>query len=607
MTAAKSYDYVVVGAGTSGLVLASRLTEDADVNVLLIEAGANRMGDPRIETPGFLSTLYGNPDFDWDYMSEPQVHVNNRQIAQPRGRVVGGTSAMNFSVVMYPSESNFAAWKSLGNEGWGPEDMAPYLRKFHTYTPPSEATSTLLSLERYMSPENQGTSGPVPITLPDVYGPFNQAWDEAFARLGWRTDADPIAGRKIGAFTAPLTVDGKTGQRGYAAAYYSPEVAQRPNLDLLTNTMVERVLLTEVEGEVVATGVQVRAKDGERQEIPAAREVILCAGSMNTPQLLELSGIGQRELLEKHDIPVILDRPGVGENLQDHCLASINFEVADDQVSGDIMRDPNVVQSLIQLYEQTRGGPLSGMPISMAYLPLVDHDGQLSREKVHELLDQHLGQQAADLSPALQKQFALQRELLQAGHNASSQYMLMPIQTHMLPGATTLADVLAKSLPGNYLTVMVLHNHPFSRGSVHIRSGNVEDKPVFDPNYLSHPLDLEILARHVQFLDQIVATEPLASMLKPQSRIPQGVVDYSDLEKTKEVVKERLYTCFHPAGTCAMMPAELGGVVDSQLKVHGTRNLRVVDASIFPLEPAGNIQATVYAVAERAADLIRTH
>ncbi|PYH43752.1 GMC family oxidoreductase [Aspergillus saccharolyticus JOP 1030-1] len=605
MTTAKSYDYVIVGAGIGGLVLASRLTEDADVNVLLIEAGANRMGDPRIETPGFMGTLYGNPDFDWDYMSEPQVHVNNRQMAQPRGRVVGGTSAMNFSVVMYPSEANFAAWKSLGNEGWGPEDMAPYLRKFHTYTPPSEATSTLLSLERYMSPENQGTGGPVPITLPDVYGPFNQAWDEAFDRLGWRTDADPIAGRKIGAFTAPLTVNGKTGQRGYAAAYYSPEVAQRPNLDLLAETMVEKVLLSEVEGEVVATGVQVRCKDGARREIPATREVILCAGTLNTPQLLELSGIGQRELLEKHGIPVVLDRPGVGENLQDHCLASINFEVADGQVTGDIMRDPNVVQSLIQLYEQTRGGPLSGMPISVAYLPLVDHDGQLSSEKVHDLLSQHLDQQMADFPPAQQKQFALQRELLRAGHNASSQYMLMPLQTHMLPGATTLADVLAKSMPGNYLTVMVLHNHPFSRGSVHIRSGDVDDKPIFDPNYLSHPLDLEILARHVQFLDKIVATEPLASMLKPESRIPQGVVDYSDLEKTKEVVKERLYTCFHPSGTCAMMPAELGGVVDSELKVYGTRNLRVVDASIFPLEPAGNIQATVYAVAERAADLIR--
>ena len=513
---------------------------------------------------------------------------------------------MNFAVIMYPSEANFAAWKSLGNQGWGPQDMAPYLRKFHTYTPPLPEVASHLSLDRYMDKENQGKDGPVPVTLPDVYSVFNKAWDETFESLGWRSDADPISGRKIGAFTAPLSVDGTTGRRGYAAAYYSPEVAQRPNLDLLAETIVERVLLTkDADGQAIATGVQVRSKGEESRQISATREVIVCAGSINSPQLLELSGVGQRELLEKHNIPVIVDRPGVGENLQDHCLAGISFEVADGQISGDIMRDPNIVQSLIQLYEKTHAGPLAGMPMSMAYLPPMDHDGQLSNEKIRELLSQHLDQDLGDVPLIRQKQYALQRELLQDGSNASSQYLFLPIQTHMLPGKTTMADVLAKSLPGNYISILILHNHPFSRGSVHIRSAGPQDKPIIDPNYLSHPLDIEILARHVQYLDQIVTTAPFAGLLKSNSRIPERAIDLSDLEKTKEIVKERLYTCFHPSGTCAMMPEELGGVVDAQLRVHGTRNLRVVDASIFPLEPTGNIQATTYAVAERAADLIR--
>ncbi|KAH8422440.1 GMC family oxidoreductase [Aspergillus melleus] len=599
-----SYDYIVVGAGIGGLTVASRLSEDADVNVLLVEAGANRMGDPRVETPGFIGLLYGNPEFDWDYMSEPQVHVNNRQIGQPRGRMVGGSSGMNFSLIMYPSAANFEAWESLGNDGWGAETMAPYLRKFHTYTSPSQTTSKLLATDRYLKEHDQGTNGPLPVTLPDVYGAFNEAWDKTFEALGFYTDADPIAGRKLGAFTSLLSVDPKTGKRGYAADYCTPEVLQRPNFDLISDTMVERILLnTEANGEVVATGIQVRTKDGKQQQIAAGREVILSAGTLNSPQLLELSGIGSKEILEKHDIPVILERSGIGENLQDHALTTINFEIADGQISGDILRDPNVLQSVIKLYEETRGGPLAGMPISVAYLPMVDHEGKVSQETVEELLSKHLDKEAP--SPTLQRQYEVQRKVLLDSRNASSEYIFLPAQLHMNPGATTMNDVLAKTLPGNYISIMTMHNHPFSRGSVHIRTSKAEDKPIYDPNYLSHPLDLEILARHTQFAERIATTEPFASLLKTGAREPESAADLSNLDKTKELVKERLYHCFHPVGTCAMMPADLGGVVDPQLKVHGTRNLRVVDASVFPLEPTGNIQALTYAVAERAADIIR--
>lgn len=503
-------------------------------------------------------------------------------------------------MVMYPSRSSFEAWEKLGNEGWGPDEMAPYLRKFHTYIPPSEKTTSMLGLENYMKIEDQGVDGPVPVTMPNVYSELNMAWDETFRRLGWNAKADPIAGEKIGAFTSPLTVDGKA-RRGYAAAYYTSEVANRPNLQLRTDTLAEKVLFDELGQKPRATGVQVRAGDSV-ENITARREVILSAGSLNSPQLLELSGIGQAELLGRHGIPVLVDSNGVGENLQDHASVVVCFEVADGQPSGDMLRDPSVFQTALKQHEETGSGLLAGLPLSTAYLPSVDINGPLPTETLRKLIEQNSKE---DVSPALQRQYDILQTILLNSSIASVEYIWDHFQFSMEGGAMSVSDILTKRYPGNYGGILALNNHPFSRGTVHILSSRIEDKPLYDPNYLSHPLDLELLARHTQYIDRILRTEPFTSLIKPDSRIPVNVTDLSDLETAKEVVKDRIYTTFHPAGTCAMMPADMGGVVDSRLRVHGTSGLRVVDASIFPLEPAGNIQATIYAMAERAADLIK--
>lgn len=458
----------------------------------------------------------------------------------------------------------------------------------------------MLGLGDYMNIEDQGVDGPVPVTMPDVYSELNVAWDETFHRLGWKAKADPIAGEKIGAFTSPLTVDGKA-RRGYATAYYTPEVASRSNLQLRTDTLVEKVLFDQTGEKPRATGVQVRSGDSV-EYITARREVILSAGSLNSPQLLELSGIGQAELLGHHGISVLVDSPGVGENLQDHASVVVCFEVADGQPSGDMLRDPDVFQAALKQHEDTGSGLLAGLPLSTAYLPSVDIKGPLSTEALRKLIEQH---RKKDASPALQRQYDILQANLLNSSTASVEYIWDHFQFNMEGGAMSVSDILTKRFPGNYGGILTLNNHPFSRGTVHIRSSHIEDKPLYDPNYLSHPLDLELLARYTQYIDRILRTEPYTSLIKPDSRIPEYATDLSDLETAKEVVKERIYTTFHPAGTCAMMPADLGGVVDNRLRVHGTDTLRVVDASIFPLEPAGNIQAPMYAMAERAADLIK--
>lgn len=586
------------------MVVASRLSEDPTTTVLLIEAGPDRTGDPRIETPGLVTTLFGDSVVDWDFLSEPQAHVKDRQIPQPRGRVLGGSSALNFSVVVYPSRQDWAAWSALGNEGWSAEHMAPYMRKFQTYKEPATSTADLLGLDHDADPSKYGSQGPVPIGHPAVYGPFNKAWNQAFEELGWQDKNDPISGNKSGSFTCQLSVDPTTGVRGYATSY---RPAERPNLIVWTEARAEKIHLTKNNrNELLATGVQISDHLGVQRTATARREIVLSAGSIHSPQLLELSGIGDAQRLRQFDIPVMLDLPGVGENLQDHCISSISYKVAKGQISTDAMRDPHLAQDFLNLYEKTRSGPLAGLPISVAFLPPVNDQGKVPMDEMRSLVEAYLPDSQNQHQTGRQKQTQINRQMLLDNQESTIQYILLPFQMATKPGLMTMADIFEHETEDNYISIVAILSHPFSRGSVHIKSGDVRDKPTFDPNYLEHPMDLELLARHTQYIERIVHTEPFQMVVQPQCRLPESsAADLTDLESAKQVVQDRLLSCFHPVGTCAMMPLDMGGVVDDQLRVHGTRNLRVVDASIFPLEPQGNIQATLYAVAERAADLIK--
>ena len=532
-----------------------------------------------------------------------QENLYGKVVGHTRGKLLGGSSAINVLALIYPSKSGLDTWEKLGNKGWNYETMAPYYRKFHTYIPPTKQTGEDLEVD-YIDDEAQGTSGPIQSSFPEFVGPLTKAWPATWKNMNYKVTGDPLRGNAMGGYTSPSTIDPKTMTRSHAgSAYYSP-VAGRPNLHLITEAMVEKVVLEHGKngGEAKATGVAY-TKGEDAYTVFAKREVIMAAGVYQTPQLLELSGIGGKALLDKHGIECVVDNPYVGENLQDHPMTGVSLEVADGIPTTDMIRDPNVVNWAMNLYQTEKTGPLSASFNSASFMPVVDFLSAPGKDELDALLDKHLTpSNRADL-PSQADQEAFIRSVLTSPDEGSVMTVLGSIQLHLEKTKPT--EIFAVTDPANYACFLVALPHPFSRGHSHIASAKATDKPAIDPKYFSHPLDAEILARHVMYTTKIAATEPLKGLLKPGGKTLPEKLELDSVEGALEHCRRNLTTNNHPCGTCAMLPKEKGGVVDTELKVYGVAGLRVVDASVLPMVPLGNIQSSVYAVAERAADIIK--
>ncbi|KAK4888154.1 hypothetical protein LTR27_012911 [Elasticomyces elasticus] len=574
------YDLIIIGGGTSGCVLANRLSEDANVSVLVLEAGEDRSNDERIYTPGLIASTLDNPEFDWQYVAEPAAGMHNRRIKHPRGRVIGGTSAINSFAIIYPSAAGIDAWAELGNVGWDWITLAPYYLKFQTIMPPNEEVKKQLNI-MHSDESIRNSNGPIQASFPMRVTEFQKLWVDTFRTLGLDNVSDPLDGHALGGHTSTCHITGDKHERSHAGVAYLDPVRKRTNLTVITNALVRKLTFDRDSPVPMARGV-VYSQHGVLHEVRARREIILAAGTFNTPQILELSGVGDPDILQQHGIDVIYANPAVGENLQDHIRPGLSFELNDDAPA----RSSMPVDEARRLYQETRSGPWAEQgAFAFAYMPLVRFLSPDEIQKLESLLDRHLKEDES-WSPFIRKRNTFIRKVMESADEASAVAFM---SRRPPPGVED----------GNFITLNSMLSHPLSAGSAHVTSRNPETKPKIDFAYYSHPIDLEIHARHVQVLEKLAKTEPLASYIKPGGR--RHPKDYSaeTIDSAKELVRTFATTNYHPCGTCS-----LGAVVDSRLNVVGVQCLRIVDASIMPIIPRGNIISTVYAVAERAADII---
>lgn len=614
-TVDQTYDIVILGGGTAGCVLASRLSASLpSLRILMLEAGVNHNDDPRVRIPGLFPQTYGDPTLDYGYYTTPQPALNGTRIYHSRGKGLGGSSLINYMALVHPSKSGMNAWAEVGNPGWGWDDMLPYLRKYQTWHEPSPDVAEMLHLDEYIDKSAQGKEGPVQASYnnADVLPPtsLNRAWLETFRNIGWDMRGDTLSGTNVGAYHCASAVDAQSRERSHAAvAYLEPAMKDgRPNLNVVTGCVVDKVLFEAAENGSKPKAKGVQFLHGEQTYVvEASREIVLCSGTFGNIGILERSGIGSGEHLNSLGVEVVVQNENVGENLQDHLMCGVSFEVKEGCDTSERFKDEAVIGAAVAQYQQDRTGPLSATSGSMAYMPLLEEGEDKSADGTifQQLIDKYQSERQIKLekNSAAAWSEAYTLSVLRNPTEASANFCMVTGQAHT--DKITLKDAWVFSNPGYFTSLFVALAHPLSRGSVHATSLVPTDAPEIDPAYCSHPLDLELLARHVRLFHRIMHTAPMNSLLKPGGQCIPEWASFDSVDDTKKLVQSSPMSNQHPCGTCAMLPKDKGGVVDSKLKVYGVEGLRICDASIMPLIPRGNLMSTVYAIAEKGADILR--
>lgn len=505
-----------------------------------------------------------------------------------------------------PAKGVIDSWETLGNEGWNWNTLKRNLSKAYTSPTVDKSSEKALGIDNWAG-RNDAAKGPIQTSFPgDISHPIREAWADSFKSSGHYMPEDPFINGSVGSFSCLATIDTVKKERSYSAnAYYNP-VKGRPNLQLLTNAYVEKVLIQNSGGSHTAIGVQF-THNGQSKTVLAIKDVIIAAGVFQSPKILELSGIGNKELLENHGIDVVEHHPGIGENLQDHAIVYTGFKAVGDVATLDplIRQEPEALQQAIQEYETMQSGPLSSCGVySYAYLPVLEHASDEGQKALKMLLDRNRPASGNSSESARARAYYDVAEATLIDQEEPSGAYVSALAQITIPLDAD-AEKPPAALPGKFITIGSMLSQPLSRGSVHIRSKNPFAHPIIDPNYLSHPIDVEIMAHHILQTKKIAGLSPFNNLLEKPLAHRDPAADFTDLEAAKAYARRNAISMWHLGGTCAMLPKDKAGVVDTSLKVYGVKNLRVVDASAIPLISTANLQATVYAFAEKAADIIK--
>ncbi|HTW69856.1 MAG TPA: choline dehydrogenase [Acetobacteraceae bacterium] len=530
MPATEEFDFIIVGAGSAGCTLAYRLTADPRNRVLVLEAGGKDT-DPWIHIPaGFYRNIY-NPKVAWYFETEPVPEMHNRRISWPRGKVLGGSSSINGLIYIRGQRQDFDLWRQLGNTGWSYDDVLPYFKKAEN--------------QEHGADEFHGTGGPLCVSDLRTEHPLHDAFIAGAQEAGYPFNRDFNGAEQEGVGPLQLTVRGR--RRCSAAAAYLKPAMQRPNLRVEIRALTHRILL---EGKR-AVGIEY-SRNGEIRQARARREVILCGGSINSPQILQLSGIGPGALLQSLGIEVKHDLPGVGENLQDHIGGRIIYCCRPD------------VWTMNEVYH--------------SWLRRIHHGMQYALQSKGALMTG-----AGPIGLFLKTRSELESP---------------DVQYQFLAGSAPKTGDPMHKFPA--CTLVAIPCRPESRGWLRIASPDPTRPPAMQPNYLSTQRDKDTIVAALKVSRRIFQTKAMRQYVTSEEMPgPQAATD----EDLLNHVRATAGTTFHQTSTCMMGPGPMA-VVDPSLRVKGMERLRVVDASIMPTVVSGNTNATVIMIAEKAADAI---